>query len=473
MYSGLNEEIIAKILEHGNLYEVGGAVRDRLLHPEIEPKDIDYLVTGVPLNDLVTILSPFGRVDLVGKSFGVIKFTPSQRFTGGGESVTYDIALPRKEISTGKGHRDFQVEFSAEGGSASGGDHRISVEEDLGRRDFTINAMALSLMRNAECGMRRADMLIDPFGGRQDLEERIIRLVNPNAFEEDPLRMLRAVQFAARFEFSIEEKTFKQMKSQASLIQSISPERIQEELNKMLLKANRPSIGFWLMKESGLLKEILPELQEGVGISQPGGYHRYDVFEHSIIMTDESPKDLVLRLAALLHDVAKPRTKVLTLEGATFYGHERQGVEMAKSVLQRLRYSNEVTEKVLILVKKHMFSVPETDKGLRRLIRRVGEEGIFQLLELRRADVKAQGMGGSLEYIDTFEKIIREELAKKPPLSVKDLAINGYDVMQEFNLPSGPIIGKILNHLLAKVLENPKLNNKEELFKAARKFVKR
>jgi len=461
--SGLPEGLLQAILAKGKLYLVGGSVRDRLIHPDIEPKDADLLVTGISLEDLTRTLEPFGRVDLVGRSFGVLKFTPHSSDLIP-QPATLDISLPRKEASTGVGHKDFSVDH----------DPNLPLEADLGRRDFTINAMAYPLDEKTAEGPRfkvQETSLIDPFHGKEDLKERLICLVNPTAFEEDPLRMLRAVQFAARFEFAIEEGTFRAMRQHARLIATVSPERVQEELAKLLTKADKPSIGLFLMQRSGLMREVLPELEEGVGCDQPGGYHAHDVFKHTLMAVDASPKALIPRLAALFHDAAKPRTREVYDGGATFYGHDKMGAEITEGALSRLKYSNEVIDRVVTLVSAHMFQAPETERGLRRLIRKVGEDQIFTLLDLRRADIVAQGKGGSPKDVDSFEKIIREEMAKKPPLSTRDLAINGKDVMQEFGLTPGPLVGKVLNHLLEAVLDEPGLNGREGLLGLAKRYL--
>ena len=449
--AGLSEEIIKAVLAKGKIYEVGGAVRDRYISPVMPDKDKDYLVTGIPLDDLCTLLSDFGKVDLVGKSFGVIKFLPFKRLDG---DQVFDIALPRKEYSTGPGHRDFEVDY----------DHNLMVEDDLLRRDFTINAMAEDLSTGK---------LVDPLNGRSDIKKRLIRITNPNSFQDDPLRMLRAIQFSARFEFQLEESTLASLKENAHLISTISPERIQEELNKLLLKAKYPSSGFRLMQSVGLLEKILPELVAAVGVDQPGGYHAYDVFEHSILTADFAPRELVIRLAALLHDVSKPDTKVPNEDGgATFYGHEKKGSRTTRKILQRLRYSNQIIDQVCLLVDKHMFTTGVTDKGVRRLIRKMGQDLVFTLLDLRRADVGAQGKGGSTQDVDELEERIKLELEKKPPFGLKDLAIDGNDIMETFKLVPSPLVGKVLNHLLELVLDDPDLNQKERLLKEAELFLK-
>jgi len=314
--NGLDQKVIQEILSRGNLFEVGGCVRDSLLGMRAAEKDHDYLVTGIAFEDLVDLLKRHGHADLVGKSFGVIKFAPRREEEG--PPPTFDLALPRREFSTGAGHRDFQVDF----------DHSLSVEDDLARRDFTINAIARDLRNNT---------LIDPFDGQGDLKRGVIRMLAPDTFRDDPLRMLRAIQFAARFEFNIEPQTFMAISANANLIGTVTSERIQEELNKLLTKAKKPSRGFMLMRETGLLTHILPELEAGVGVEQPGGYHAYDVFIHSVLTVDHLPPRLHLRLAGLLHDIAKPMCKEVQADRARFYGHDARGARMAEELLTRLR----------------------------------------------------------------------------------------------------------------------------------------
>lgn len=435
-----------EIVREGRLYEVGGCVRDALLYRLADVKDRDYLVCGIPYERLTEILKRHGRVDLVGRSFGVIKFTPF------GATVTYDVCLPRRERSTGPAHTDFEVDF----------DPSLPVEMDLGRRDFSINAMARDLTDGA---------LVDPFHGQRDLHDRVIRMVAAESFTEDPLRMLRAVQFAARFEFTVESATLAALAANAPLITTVSPERIAEELNKMLTRAARPSIGFRLMQETGLLPHILPELGPTVGCQQPGGYHAYDVFEHTLRIIDACPPRLHLRLAALFHDITKPRHKRPTENGATFYGHEVSGAETAKQVLKRLRYSTDIVRDVTVLVERHMFTTDVGPKGLRRFIRRVGQRLIPDLLDLRRADVVAQGMGGTTGDVDRMEEAIREEIDRKAPFGRSDLAVNGQAIMAAFRLETSPLIGEVLNHLLEKVLDDPAENQPDILLRHAGEYL--
>ncbi len=435
-------------MKMGRIYEVGGAVRDQMLKCDLPVKDRDYLVCGVPYGDLSRILKKFGDVDLVGRSFGVIKFTQFRNK----KSYTFDVALPRREYSTGVGHKDFSVDF----------DPNLKVEDDLHRRDFTINAMAIRLDTSE---------LIDPLSGEVDLKNGLIRMVSPESFPEDPLRMLRAIQFAARFDFTVEPETANAIDRCAPLIKSVSPERIMEELNKLMLLADKPSIGFRLMLNLGLLQHLFPEMMETVNVDQPGGYHKYDVFEHTLVTIDASPKILHVRLAALFHDIAKPQTKRVVEGKATFYNHEKISGRIAAEVLKRFHYSNDLIYQVRTLTERHMFTTEVTDKGLRRLIKRVGQDLIFDLLDLRRADVKAQGMGGTTDDVDQFESNIREELGRKPPFSVKDLAINGRDIMEIFGLEQSPKIGKVLDYLMEKVLDEPGDNTREKLIEYAGIFL--
>lgn len=487
----LPAKVIEAVNARGQLYEVGGAVRDRIRYGmDLEtgrldpgrfwsyiPEETDYLATGLPMEELIDILSCFGRTELVGKSFGVVKFrvemgeksrprpgSDQNRPNVSAKARLVDLALPRRERSTGAGHRDFEIDY----------DPDLPIEQDLGRRDFTINAMARPLYAH-----EKLLDVIDPHGGLADIRTRMIRMVSPIAFEEDPLRMLRACQFAARFEYSLEEETYRAIRKHSGLISTVSPERVQMELNKMLLKAERPSVGLWLMQRSGLLKIILPQLEEGVGCTQPGGFHRYSVFEHSIRTVDLVPRAhhqcLALRLAALLHDIAKPECRQVVGGAATFYGHEREGAQSAREVLERLKYPRDLIDQVCLLVRRHMFAIPETSRGLRRLISKVGVERIYDLIELRRADIRAQGSdeGAVDPALEHLEQAVTEEIHRRPPFALRDLAVDGRDLMDEFSMPPGPQIGRILEHLLEQVLDDPSRNTREALLDEAARFIAR
>jgi putative nucleotidyltransferase with HDIG domain len=436
---------LAATLPPGSIYAVGGRVRDEVragLDRVARPaKDLDYVAVGLAIDDLVERLGRIGKTDVVGAAFAVVKCT-----IGG---VTVDVALPRRERSTGAGHRDFVVEAGPE----------VPIDDDLARRDFRMNMLA----------RRLADgRLIDPHGGEADIRARRIDLLRPEAFEEDPLRMLRAAQFAARFEYEVTPRTLEAMRGAAPLAETISPERVRDELVK-LLGAARPSIGFEVMREGEVLPHVFPEIAEGIGVKQ-NEYHRYDVYEHTLKTLDAAPEgDLVVRLAALLHDVAKPRTK----DGGHFYGHESLGAELTRSILSRRRFSNEIVERVAGLVRNHMFSADPsiTPAAKRRFVRRVGVENLAEQFALRQADIVGSGLPKRDDSNERFEVEVRRLLAEKPPLSVKDLAVDGSDVIAAAVaagiLPEGSrgglVVGSVLRALLDRVIEDPKLNDREAL----------
>ncbi len=435
---------LAGALPAGSLYAVGGRVRDEVRAAregrEFVAKDLDYVVVGVSLSELVRRLKEVGRAELVGASFAVVKCKIG--------AATVDVGLPRREFSTGAGHRDFDVEAGP----------AVSLEEDLARRDFRMNMMARALP---------GGRLVDPYGGVADIEARQVSLLRPEAFREDPLRMLRACQFAARFEYGLNAETFAAMREAAPLVASVSAERVHDELLKLLLAA-RPSVGFELMRETGVLGFVLPEVLEGWGVEQ-NEWHAYDVYHHTLATLDAAPaSDPLLRMAALLHDVGKPRTK----DGPHFYRHEILGAEMAREIMERLRFSNEEVETVASLVRHHMYAADASlaDGTIRRFVRRIGPERLERQFALRAADVVGSGLpkrGGNA----LFEARVRALLALRPPLAVADLAISGTDVIGALVahgvLPKGsrgaPLVGELLRELLEDVTDDPGRNERETL----------
>lgn len=437
-------------------YLVGGAVRDNFLRLPI--KDFDYVVTNIKIDDLVEVLTRFGaKVDLVGKSFGVLKVA----YRG----QTLDIALPRTEYSTGAGHKDFAVEYSSD----------IPIEDDLKRRDFTINSVAFNVM---------TQKYIDVCSGIDDIKKGKIRVTYADSFKDDPLRMLRAIQFASRLNFRIDSSTLQQIKDNKRLIQTVPAERIQEELNKLLLKSITPSIGIELMRETGLLFYVMPELELGYKVEQEKKYHSFDVYWHNLYACDYAPADIVLKLAALLHDIGKPEslrfiscTKCSrTPHGGvdlndgdrrTFHSHELISGNMAHEILTRLKYSNEIVGKVVHLIKQHMFDdnlVHAKASAIRRLIKRIGKENIEDMFKLRECD----RFGKHRFYKEgrdftTLKSRVNEEINAKHPFGTQDLAINGTDIMQIAGLKQGKEIGDILQYLLEIVLEEPEHNNFDDL----------
>jgi putative nucleotidyltransferase with HDIG domain len=440
------DERLAAVLPAGSLYSVGGRVRDEV-RAEVEGmppplSDADYIVTGIPLEDLRNRLAPLGQVDIVGAAFAILKLTAN------GETV--DVALPRRERSTGVAHRDFEVHSGPE----------IPLEDDLARRDFRMNMMARAIPDGR---------LIDPYGGVRDIRMRRIDILTPETFEEDPLRMLRGAQFAARFEYELSNEALEAMTAAAPLVATVSPERVHEELTKLLRDARRPSIGLELLRKTGVLRHLWPELLEGVGVDQ-NEWHAYDVWRHGLETLDAVPPgDVISRIAGLLHDVAKPRTK----QGVHFYRHEIVGEEMARSMLRRFRFSNEVTESVAHLVRQHMYSAdPEfKDATIRRFIRRIGAENIERLFDLRHADIAGSGLPERGDYNKRFEARVRSELARKPALSVTDLAVTGEDVIEAMvqrgiarpGFRGDERVGTVLRRLFEQVTDAPERNERQTL----------
>jgi putative nucleotidyltransferase with HDIG domain len=347
-----------------------------------------------------------------------------------------------------------------------------SLREDVLRRDFTVNALALKLNGN------ETQELIDLVDGKKDLNGKIIRAVgNPNKrFKEDALRLLRAVRFSSQLNFTIEEETLKGLKENAKLIEYISAERIRDELLK-ILSTDKAYEGILLLDKVGILDIIFPELMTGKGISQvrPGRHHTSDVFTHNILSLKECPsKDPIVRLATLLHDVGKPSVASTDENGyIIFYNHEVTGAKIAKRIAERLRLSNIQKEKIYTLIRWHMFTVDEniTDSAVRRFIRRVGVENVKDIIDLRIGD----RLGGGTQTAESWRlKNFKERLTQQlnPPFSLNDMAIDGNDVMETLNIKPGKKVGEILKILFKEVDENLELNNKEYLSKRLKEIEK-
>jgi tRNA nucleotidyltransferase (CCA-adding enzyme) len=445
---------LSEVLPANALFAVGGRVRDEFrarLDPAIPPpKDLDYVVTGLSVEALVARLRSLGRVNVVGASFAVIKLSAVE-----GEA---DLALPRREKSTGIGHRDFAVE--------SGPD--ITIEEDLGRRDFRMNMIARRI---------GDDAIVDPFGGVADIQARRIDIVSPQTFVEDPLRLLRAAQFAARFGFELSADARAGMTAAAALVGTVSPERVCEELLKLFATAGRPSVGIEILRTTGVLAELWPEIVEGLGVDQ-NEWHAYDVYRHNLETADAAPPgDVILRLAALLHDVGKPRTK----DGPHFYRHEHVGADMAAAMLARWRFPNETIATVEHLVRSHMYGAdPElAPKAIRRFINRIGPAHLERLFALRHADIIGSGLPKRSQENELFEARVAHVLEEKPPLGIRDLAISGDDVIAiliergaapaEFR--GDQRVGATLAALFEEVVDDPTRNERHLLVERAKRFI--
>lgn len=418
---------------------VGGAVRD--LVRNTTPDDYDLATSATP--EQVSYL--FRRVIPTGIEHGTVTVLL------GDKSV--EVTTFRTESVYTDGRRPDSVNFVT------------TIADDLARRDFTINGMALDPV---------LETFLDPFKGEEDLHAGTIRAIgNPDErFAEDALRLLRAVRFATQLQFTIEAGTWDALGRASRSLGKVSQERMRDELNK-ILAAKRPSVGLRLMCGGGLLQVVLPELSAGVKVEQRGD-HRFDVFEHSILTCDAAPRgNPTVRLAGLFHDIAKPASLKVDADGhRTFHGHDQASARQAETLLRRLRYPNAVIGQVTHLIRHHMFhyTAEWTDAAVRRFLARVGPENVDNLFALRQADSFAQrGSSTDLRALHTFRDRIGDALANEHALSRKDLAVNGHD-LASIGIPPGRVMGTIIDYLFETVLDDPKQNARGQLLKIARSF---
>jgi len=446
---------------HFEAYIVGGCVRDLVLSEveglNLKPKDWD----------ITTNAKPEEIQRLFKKSFYENKFGTVTVITDSKDETLKTIEITPFRLEgkySDKRHPD-EIKFAK------------TIEEDLARRDFTVNALALSKVE----GIAK---IIDLFDGQNDLKNKIIRTVgNPDErFNEDALRMLRAARFACTLSvgspaqgWQVEEKTFQAIQKNSGLIQFISKERIKDELIK-IFESKKAAEGIDLLKQANLLKYIFPELEKGAGVSQ-NKHHIYDIYEHSLRslkVAAEKGFNLEVKFAALFHDIGKPETKEGEGPDSTFYNHDYVGAKIVFKIFSRLKFPNKFIDKVVLLVRNHMFiSDPErlTDAGARRLIKRVGLENINDLINLRVADRLGMGRPKEKPYrLRTIEYMI--EKVSKDPISAKMLKINGNDIMKLLKIQPSPKVGAILDVLLAEVIEDPKKNNKKQLEKRVKELDK-
>ncbi len=441
-------QIAQKLAKYGfEVYLVGGCLRDLLM--EREPKDWDLTTSATPKD--IQRLFPESVYE---NNFGTV----------GVKTESNDPTLKIVEVTTfrfesaysDKRHPDV-IKFAR------------TVQDDLSRRDLTVNAIAMNL------GKEGFGEIVDPFGGRDDIQGKIIRAVGDpgKRFQEDALRLMRAVRFSAQLGFKIEKKTWDALKREHGLIEFIAKERIRDEFSKLLLSADAHD-GVRALQECGLLKIIIPELEEGVGMEQ-NLHHIYTVFEHNVHSLEYAVKNdfpLDLRVASLLHDVGKSRTRVWKndMRGGkinkgkrgdwTFYQHQHVGERMALEILDRLHFPKDLIEKVALLVREHMFVYdPEivTLKGVRRLVSRVGSENMNALMKIREADRIGSGVAKAQPYRLRYLQAMVEKV-KSDPISPKMLKVNGADIMRELRAEPGPKIGAILAVLLEDVLDDPERN---------------
>lgn len=446
-------------------YLVGGAVRDICLNKKAS--DWDVATNATPQD----VMKMFKFVVPTGFEHGTV--------TVHFNKTEIEVTTFRTESGYSDARHPDKINYAA------------TIEEDLARRDFTMNAIAVNL-KNGK--------IVDPYGGQKDIKKRLIRTVG-NAHErfmEDGLRPIRALRFASKLGFAIEEKTYQEIsqKDVQNKITSISIERFRDEFEKMML-SKKPSVALKLMEETGILNLFIPEFSKCRGCIQSDyrAFHKFDVLDHLFYACDGAPENkLNVRLAALFHDIGKPDAKNITmqevfdskecckknLETITFYNHEKYSAEITQKIMTRLKFSNEMIKNVIHLVKEHMFHYEEnwTNAAVRRFIIRVGKENLEDLYDLRFADM--YGMWNQKIEIKYSEPValllelkerINEELMKQNALSLKDLNVNGKDLMEN-GIPAGKKLGEILNHLLDCVIEDPSLNSREKLLEIAKNIDK-
>jgi len=448
------ELVIERLKKKGfEAYVVGGCVRDFLR--KVKPEDWDIATNAKP--EEIQKVFP--------KSFYENKFLTVTVQTGSPDPKLKEIEITtyRQEAKyTDKRHPD-EIKFAK------------TIEEDLARRDFTVNAIAIKLTEARPLQIR----IVDLFEGQIDLETKIIRAVgNPEErFSEDALRMMRAVRFATTLgeDWSIETNTAKAIKKNSPWLQAISKERIRDELMKIII-AERAAEGIELLRELGLLKYIIPELEEGCGVGQ-NKHHIYECYDHNLRSLDYAARrgfNKYVRFAALFHDIAKPRVKRGEGQDATFYGHEIAGAKMTAQILNRLRFSRKDIEKIVKLVRYHLFyynAGEVSENSVRRLVRQAGPENMEELLQVRMADRIGSGVPKAEPYKLRHLKYVIEKVSKDP-ISVKMLKVSGQDVMKILGIRPGPKVGQVLDVLLGYVLEDPIKNKKEFLEKEIKKLAK-
>ena len=421
---------------------VGGCVRDSLLGKNVA--DWDIATDALPGE----LMKAFPRAIPTGLQHGTVTVVMHGHH--------YELTTLRGEATYSDGRRPDAVHFVDD------------ITRDLARRDFTINAIAVDPTNGS---------FVDPFGGHADIAAKRIRAVGKalERFSEDGLRVLRAARFTATLGFDLDPETFAAIRPTLDTYKKVSAERIRDEWVKTM-KAKAPSRAFEVMRTSGILEITCPELLEGVGMEQ-NKWHSFDVWTHGMACMDACNADPILRIAALLHDVGKPRTRALSdkTQDYTFYDHDRVGAEIAEPICQRLKFSNDERARIVTLVRHHLFHYDGwSDAAVRRWIRRVGKERVEDLFVLNEADRRGKGpvfTEETLSALTALKAHVAKVLEEGTALSTRDLAINGRDLMKELGVAPGRIIGEILEQLLEVVTLEPAENQRETLLERARAIV--
>ncbi|MHB8126585.1 MAG: CCA tRNA nucleotidyltransferase [Desulfitobacteriaceae bacterium] len=422
-------EVLTTLKENGHeSYLVGGCVRDLCLGKA--PKDWDLTTMALPEQ----VIGLFDHVIPTELQHGTVTVLVN--------NTPIEVTTFRSDGNYSDGRSPDSVQFGH------------SIEEDISRRDFTINGLLYD-----------GEKVIDYYTGLDDLKQKIIRTIgNAGArYAEDALRMMRGIRLSSQLGFQIEKYTFDSIQASAELIKSVSWERIRDELVKTLL-SDRASEGINLFTKSGLMQYILPELQLSIGFEQRNYHHRKDVFEHILKVIDATPSSLNVRLAALLHDVAKPQTFSISEDGVGhFYQHHVVGAGMTEEILKRFKFDNNTIENVRTLVREHMSRYPKLRQGsIKKLINRLGKDNVDDFINLQLADIIGSKPPFDFDTVIDLKREIKRVLEAEEPLSVKDLAINGDDLI-DIGIQPGRRMGEILHELLQIVLESPELNTKNYL----------
>lgn len=421
-------------------YAVGGCVRDSILGRE--PVDWDIATSAEPCQ--VKML--FGKTIDTGIKHGTVTVVIDRQ--------NFEVTTFREDGKYEDNRRPSSVKFTS------------SIENDLARRDFTVNAIAY----HPEIG------LVDPFSGVEDINNKVIRTVgNPDErFREDALRMLRAVRFSAQLDFTVEEGTFGSISRNSPLIANISVERIRDELTRMLVSENPER--FALLYETGLIGYIMPEFGPCFETMQKNPYHIYSVAEHILKSVSYIEKDKVLRWVMLLHDIGKPYTKTTDEKGIDhFYGHMHESVIIAEKILKRLHFDNRSVSKICRLIELHDLNIRPDHKEVRKAVNRAGDDIFEELLKVAEADKRAQNpefLMDKLETIDKIRSIYREIKQKGQCVSLKGLDITGDDLIKA-GIREGKRIKVVLEKLLEKVLDDPELNKKDRLLELAERYIEK
>lgn len=425
------ESILCKLNEAGyEAFVVGGCVRDTLLG--IEPHDWDITTSATPA-EIQHVFRHYQQI-LTGVKHGTVMVLSH------GEMI--EITTFRIDEGYSDGRRPDKVSFTT------------NIIEDLARRDFTINACASTDFQ-----------LVDPFGGKEDLDKRLIRCVgNPkHRFTEDALRILRGIRFASVLDFQVEEETKAAMFESVDLLKNVSQERITVEFCKTLLGINAKNI---LSEFFDIFAYIVPEIKDLYGFDQQSRYHVYNVYEHSLVAVDSIESDIVLRITMFFHDIAKPQCFSIDENNeGHFFGHPEISAQIANKILQRMRFSNEDTHNITQLIKFHDTNIAANTKSIKKLLNKIGEEQFRRLMKVKKADALAQNpvyLDATIKLLKNIEIVLNNVIADNLCFSLRDLAVNGDDLIQ-LGIPKGKEIGIILNQLLNLVIQEEINNTKNDL----------